>query len=88
MRGISTSSMTTAGGVGMSGVVAGAFATKDTVRARRQEKLFSKTGGLTGLSRTKANKKITETWSGAVGGTATGALGGMVVGQVTCYFLS
>ena len=35
-----------------------------------------------GSSRTKANKEITKTWSGAVVGTASGTAGGMAAGAV------
>ena len=54
----------------MYGAVAAYVATHQTRKARRKEKLFEKTGGLTGFSRTKANKEITKNWSSAVAGTS------------------
>ena len=68
------------GGLGLGAAVSTTLATKDTVKARRKERLFVKTGGLSGSSRTKANKEITKTWSGAVAGTTTGFLGGAATG--------
>lgn len=69
-------------GLGLGAAVSTALATKDTVKARRKERLFEKTGGLSGSSRTNANKKITKTWTGAVAGTTTGFLGGATTGAL------
>ena len=69
-------------GIGLGAAVSTVMATRDTVKARRQQRLFEKSGGLMGSSRTKANKEITKTWSGAVAGTASGAAGGMAAGAV------
>ena len=70
-------------------VLAAGAATAKTAKSRRKEKAFEKTGGLKGFSRTKANKEVTETWSGAVVGTGASIGGGVaayaagaVVGQV------
>merc|ERR1719458_148491 len=70
------------------GVIAAAGASVQTAKSRKKEKAFGKTGGLKGFSRTKANKDVTETWSGAVVGTGASIGGGMaayaagaVVGQ-------
>ena len=74
-----------AGGFALHGVVAGSIATHQTRKARRREKLFAKSGGLAGFSRTKANKEVTKNWSGAVAGTGGSigmGLGGAAVGQV------
>ena len=57
------------GGGALHGAVAASVATHKTRKARRKEKMFEKTGGLTGFSRTKANKEITKNWSSAVAGT-------------------
>ena len=68
-------------------------ATVKTARSRRKERLFGKSGGLRGFSRTQANKDVTEAWSGAVVGTGASIGGGMmasaagaVVGQVKDVF--
>ena len=74
--------LSAATGHGLGGILEGAKATHHTVKARRKEKLFSKTGGLAGSSRTKANKEVTKVWSGAVVGTATGMMGAALAGQV------
>ena len=70
-------------------VLAAGSATVKTARSRRKERLFGKSGGLRGFSRTQANKYVTEAWSGAVVGTGASIGGGMmasaagaVVGQV------
>ena len=70
-------------------VLAAGSATVKTSRSRRKERLFGKSGGLRGFSRTQANKDVTEVWSGAVVGTGASIGGGMmasaagaVVGQV------
>ena len=76
-----------AGGAALHGVVAGGLAAHKTVKNRRKEKLFAKTGGLSGFSRTKANKEVTKAWSGAAVGTSgsvAGALAGGAVGTVMC----
>jgi hypothetical protein len=73
---------------GMAGIFECAMATKDTVKARRKEKLFAETKGLAGSSRTKANKEVAKTWSGAVVGAATGTMGAALVGQVSLIRLS
>ena len=72
------------------GVIAAAGASVQTAKSRKKEKAFGKSGGLKGFSRTKANKDVTETWSGAVVGTGASIGGGMaayaagaVVGQVS-----
>ena len=67
------------GGGALYGAVAAYVATHQTRKARRKEKLFEKTGGLTGFSRTKANKEITKNWSSAVAGTS-GSVGLGLVG--------
>ena len=67
------------------GVVAAVGATSKTNKSRRKENTFGETGGLKGSSRTKANKDITEAWSGAVVGTGAsigGAAAGAAIGQV------
>ena len=69
-------------GLGLGAAVSTVMATRDTVKARRKQRLFEKSGGLMGSSRTKANKEITKTWSGAVVGTASGTAGGMAAGAV------
>ena len=70
--------------------LAAAGASVQTAKSRKKEKTFGKSGGLKGFSRTKANKDVTETWSGAVVGTGASIGGGMaayaagaVVGQVS-----
>ena len=67
------------GGVALHGAVAGGLAAHKTVKNRRKEKLFDKTGGLSGFSRTKANKEVTKVWSGAAVGTS-GSLAGTAAG--------
>ena len=62
-----------AGGL-LHGAMASAQATHETRKSRRREKLFAKSGGLKGFSRTKANKEVTKSWSGAVAGTG-GSIG-------------
>ena len=67
------------------GVIAAVGATSKTNKSRRKESKFGETGGLKGSSRTKANKDITEAWSGAVVGTGAsigGAAAGAAIGQV------
>ena len=74
-----------AAGGALHGVIAGSLAANKTRKTRRREKVFGKTGGLSGFSRTKANKEVTETWSGAVagtGGSISMGLMGAGVGQV------
>ena len=74
------------GGAALHGVVASGIATHQTRKARRKEKLFEKTGGLTGFSRTKANKEVTKNWSSAVAGTSGSVglgLAGASVGTVS-----
>ena len=68
-----------AGGAVLHGAIATGIASHKTVKNRRKEKLFEKTGGLSGFSRTKANKEVTKDWSAAAVGTS-GSIGGMVGG--------
>ena len=72
------------------GVLAAGVAAQKTGKARKKEKDFKTTGGLKGFSRTRANKEVTKTWSGAVVGTGASISGGMAsagvgaaVGQVS-----
>ena len=79
------------GGGALHAAISGSIATHKTRKARRMEKLFGKTGGLDGFSRTKANKEVTKNWSGAVAGTGGSigmGLGGAAVGTVTYHLLS
>ena len=74
-----------AGGIAIQSVVATGVASHKTVKHRRQEKLYKKTGGLAGFSRTKANREVTKTWSEAVVGTSSsvgGTFGGAAIGTV------
>ena len=78
-----------AGGIAMHGVLATGLASHKTVKHRRKEKLFKKTGGLSGFSRTKANREVTKTWSEAVVGTGSsvgGTFGGAAIGTVRYLF--
>ena len=73
------------GGVALHGAIATGIASHKTVVNRRKERLFEKTGGLSGFSRTKANKEVTKDWSAATAGTgaAIGAtMGGAAIGTV------
>ena len=66
-------------------MISGAIAGNKTRKARQREKLFGETGGLKGFSRTRANREVTKTWSGAVAGTGGSigmGMGGAIVGQV------
>ena len=77
------------GGVALHGAIATGIASHKTVMNRRKEKLFEKTGGLSGFSRTKANKEVTKDWSAATAGTgaAIGAtMGGAAIGTVCVLF--
>ena len=60
--------------------VAGAMAAQESKHIRDKEKEFKKSRGLKGLTRTRANKDITKTWTGAM----TGSVGsvGMSVGII------
>ena len=80
-----TTIMKEAGGDILHGAIATGVASHKTVKHRRKEKLFKKTGGLSGFSRTKANKEITKAWSEAVVGTGSsvgGTFGGAAIGTV------
>ena len=84
-HGMFTTFVQHAGGIAMQSVVATGVASHQTVKHRRQEKLYKKTGGLAGFSRTKANREVTKTWSEAVVGTSTsvgGTFGGAAIGTV------
>ena len=75
-----------AGGAAVGGISASVVATQQTRKARRKEKLFEKSGGLTGFSRAKANKEITKDWSSAVvgtGGSVGLGLAGATAGTVS-----
>ena len=77
------------GGAALHGAIASGVATHKTVKNRRKEKLHEKTGGLSGFSRTKANKEVTKDWSAAAVGTSGsvgGMLGGAAVGTVNRSF--
>ena len=68
------------------GAIGAVGATAKTNKSRRKESTVGETGGLKGSSRTKANKDITEAWSGAVVGTGAsigGAAAGAAIGQVS-----
>jgi len=74
------------GGGALHGLISGSIATHQTRKARRKEKIFAKTGGLKGFSRTKANKNVTKNWSGAVAGTG-GSIGmGLAGASVGTFF--
>ena len=64
--------------------VAGAMAAHETKHIRHKEKTHKKTGGLKGLSGTRAKKEVTKTWVGAGAGSA-GSVGiglGVIYGAV------
>ena len=67
------------GGAVLTGAIATGIASHKTAKNRRKEKLFEKTGGLSGFSRTKANKEVTKNWSAAAVGTSV-SIGGMAGG--------
>ena len=81
-----THGLAQAGGGAMHAVVAGSIATHKTRKARNKEKVFLKTGGLHGYSRTKANRSVAQTWSAAIAGTGGSigmGIGGAAVGQAS-----
>ena len=72
----------TVSALGLSAVFSTALATKSTVKTRKREVQYQKSGGMSGSSRTKANKEVTKAWSKAVAGTATGFAGGAATGAL------
>ena len=77
------------GGAALHGAIATGIASHKTVMNRRKERLFEKTGGLSGFSRTKANKEVTKDWSAATAGTGAAigtAAGGAAIGTVCVLF--
>ena len=61
--------------------VAGAMAAKESKHIKDKEKEFKKSRGLKGLTRTRANKDITKTWTGALAGSG----GSLAVGLGVYY---
>ena len=74
-----------AAGAALHGLISSAVATNQTKKSRRKEKLSTKCNGLDGNSRTKSNKEVAKSWSGAVAGTG-GSLGGAALGTVRYCF--
>ena len=75
-----------AAGVAIHGIVSTIQASCATRKARRKENAFKTTGGLDGYSRTKANKEVAKSWTGAAtgaGGSIIAGGAGAVVGQVS-----
>ena len=61
--------------------VAGAMAAQETKHIRHKEKTHKQTGGLRGLSGTRAKKEVTKTWVGA----GAGAGGSVAIGLGVIY---
>ena len=81
-----TAGVAQAGGGIVHGAVAGAMAAKETSHIRHKEQKHKKTHGLQGLSRTRGNKEVAKTWTGA-GMGAAGSVGiglGVIYGAVIC----
>ena len=77
------------GGAVLHGAISSGVATHKTIKNKRKVKLYEKTEGLSGFSRTKAKREITKDWSGAAVGTSASIAGGMAgaaVGSVMYYF--
>ena len=73
------------------------FAGVSTYKARKKENEYEESGGLTGFSRTQANKEITTAWGKAASGTAgtvgsaallTGVGAAAILGQVNDIILT
>ena len=65
------------GGGVLHGAISSGVATHKTKKNRRKLKLHENTLGLSGYSKTKANREITKDWSGAAAGTGASVAGGM-----------
>ena len=77
------------GGAVLHGAISSGVATHKTIKNKRKVKLYEKTEGLSGFSRTKAKREMTKDWSGAAVGTSAsiaGGLAGASVGTVKYYF--
>ena len=78
------------GGGVLHGAISSAVATHKTLKNKRKVKLYDKTGGLSGFSRTKAKREITKDWTGAAVGTSgsiAGGIAGGAVGTVITFLL-
>ena len=79
------------GGAVMHGAISSGVATHKTIKNKRKVKLYEKTEGLSGFSRTKYKREKTKDWSGAAVGTGAsiaGGMAGMTVGTVMKYFIN
>ena len=77
------------GGAVLHGAISSGVATHKTIKNKRKVKLYEKTQGLSGFSRTKAKREMTKDWSGAAVGTSASIAGGIAgasVGTVIYYF--
>ena len=82
---ITAHGMALGAGGALHAVVATGMASHATHKARGKEKTYESSGGLKGFSRTRANKEVTKTWTGAAAGTGAAVgmgIGGAMVGQV------
>ena len=79
------------GGAVMHGAISSGVATHKTIKNKRKVKLYEKTEGLSGFSRTKYKREKTKDWSGAAVGTSAsiaGGVAGATVGTVIRYLFN